>query len=93
VSLGLIVTELVIKSLKHAFPVEGRAGTITVDYLSKGTGWTLTVGDNGLGMPGGHKSAKPGLGTGIVEALSNQLDASVTVTDADPGTRVSIVHS
>lgn len=93
VSLGLIVTELVINSLKHAFPVEGRTGAIAVDYRSKGTGWTLTVGDNGAGMPGDHTNAKPGLGTGIVEALSKQLDASVSVTDADPGTLVSIEHS
>ena len=92
VSLGLIVTELVINSLKHAFPVDGRKGEINVDYHSKGTGWTLTVGDNGAGMPGDHEVAKPGLGTGIVDALSKQLDASVSVTDADPGTRVSIVH-
>jgi two-component sensor histidine kinase len=93
VSLGLIVTELVINSLKHAFPVEGRPGRINVDYHSRGTGWTLTVDDNGVGMPGDHAIAKPGLGTGIVDALSKQLDASVTVTDADPGTRVSIVHT
>ena len=93
VSLGLIVTELVINSLKHAFPVEGRTGLISVDYVSQGTGWTLTVGDNGVGMPGDRKSAKAGLGTGIVEALSKQLEASVTVADAAPGTRVSIVHT
>jgi two-component sensor histidine kinase len=92
VSLGLIVTELVINSLKHAFPVEGRTGTINVDYLSTGTGWTLTVGDNGAGMSGDEAGTGPGLGTGIVEALSKQLDASVSVTDAHPGTRVSIVH-
>jgi len=92
VSLGLIVTELVINALKHAFPVEGRAGEITVGFLSKGMDWTLTVRDNGAGMPAAHASAKPGLGTGIVEALSKQLDASVSVTDADPGTQVSIAH-
>lgn len=92
VSLGLIVTELVINSLKHAFPVEGRPGKISVDYHSQGTGWTLTVEDDGVGMSG-EPPAKPGLGTGIVDALSKQLDASVSLTDADPGTRVEIVHS
>jgi two-component sensor histidine kinase len=91
-SLGLIVTELVINSLKHAFPGRDQSGEINVDYLSEGTGWTLTVGDNGIGMPADHASAKPGLGTGIVDALSKQLDASVSVTDAAPGTTVSIVH-
>ncbi len=91
-SLGLIVTELVINSLKHAFPGRDQTGEIIVDYLSEGTGWTLTVGDNGVGIPEDHASARPGLGTGIVDALSRQLDARVSVTDAGPGTMVSIVH-
>jgi two-component sensor histidine kinase len=92
VSLGLIVTELVINALKHAFPGRSQIGKITVDYRSQDKAWTMTVGDNGVGMPADHASTKPGLGTGIVDALSRQLDASVSVTDAAPGTTVSIVH-
>jgi two-component sensor histidine kinase len=92
VSLGLIVTELVINALKHAFPDQDRSGKISVDYLAQGTGWTLMVGDNGIGIPDGAGGPKPGLGTGIVEALSRQLDATVHVSDAGPGTKVSIVH-
>ena len=42
VSLGLIVTELVINALKHAFPNE-RAGKIKVDYHAHGPNWTLSV--------------------------------------------------
>jgi two-component sensor histidine kinase len=91
VSLGLIVTELVINALKHAFPGHDSVGKIAVDYLAEGTGWTLSVSDNGIGTPAGER-AKPGLGTGIVEALSRQLDASVRVSDASPGTTVSIIH-
>ena len=90
-SLGLIVTELVINALKHAYSGPDPAGRIAVDYRANGTGWTLSVCDDGIGMPAAG-SVKPGLGTGIVEALSRQLDASVSVTDAGPGTRVSIVH-
>ena len=90
-SLGLIVTELVINALKHAFSGPDPTGRIAVDYRANGTGWTLSVRDDGIGMLAGG-SVKPGLGTGIVEALSRQLDASVSVTDAGPGTRVSIVH-
>lgn len=93
VSLGLIVTELVINALKHAFQGHDPAGKITVDYEAQGHDWTLSVGDNGIGMPADHANAKPGLGTSIVEALSRQLNASVIVTDTEPGTRVSIVHS
>jgi two-component sensor histidine kinase len=93
VSLGLIVTELVINALKHAFPGHEPSGKITVDYAAQGEGWTLAVGDNGVGMPADEADSKPGLGTGIVEALSRQLGGIVTVSDAKPGTMVSIVHT
>ena len=92
VSLGLIVTELVINALKHAFPGH-RSGKISVGYTSDDASWTLSVEDNGVGMPTDPKNATPGLGTGVVEALARQLDATVRVTDANPGTRVSIIHT
>ncbi len=92
VSLGLIVTELVINSLKHAFP-GGRHGLITVSYQAHGPNWTLAVTDDGVGMPKDAESATPGLGTSIVEALANQLKARVKVVGGHPGTTVSITHS
>jgi two-component sensor histidine kinase len=87
VSMGLIVTELVINAIKHAFSDETVGGKITVAFASKKGNWLLSVSDNGSGMPVGEKT---GLGTGIVEALSKQLDASATVLDAKPGTRVEV---
>jgi two-component sensor histidine kinase len=48
VSLGLIITELVINALKHAFP-ERRHGKIKIDYRSDGSDWTLSVVDDGVG--------------------------------------------
>jgi two-component sensor histidine kinase len=89
VSLGLIVTELVINSLKHAFP-HGRGGKIAVDFRSNGDHWTLSIEDNGIGMPQDPSKAKPGLGTTIVEALAKQLGANVVASSANPGTRVAI---
>ncbi|MCW5714706.1 MAG: ATP-binding protein [Bauldia sp.] len=89
VSIGLIVTELVINALKHAFPGL-RQGKIVVTYRTHSTGWTLSVSDNGVGMPTDPDLGKPGLGTGIVTALAQQLGASVATVDADPGTLVSI---
>jgi len=91
VSLGLIVTELVINALKHAFPGR-RHGKILVGYNSDGSDWKLSVSDNGVGMPTDPQSAKSGLGTGIVEALARQLSAEVQVAGVNPGTKVSIVH-
>jgi len=92
VSLGLIVTELVINALKHAFPDE-RSGKITVDYHSHGPNWTLSVSDNGVGMPADAANAKPGLGTSIIHALTQQLHAVVRVADGKPGTAVSVLHT
>ncbi len=92
VSLGLIVTELVINSLKHAFPGRTQHGSIAVDYRSDGNAWTLVVVDDGVGMPKDEEDRKPGLGTGIVEALAGQLDAVVSIVDQAPGTKVSITH-
>jgi two-component sensor histidine kinase len=91
VSLGLIVTELVINALKHAFP-DHRGGKIAVDYLSHGPNWTLSVVDNGVGMPD-ESNLKAGLGSSIVQALAKQLGAEVSVTDSGPGTRVSVAHA
>jgi two-component system, sensor histidine kinase PdtaS len=93
VSLGLIVTELVINSLKHAFPGRTQKGLITVDYNSDGDAWTLVIADDGIGMPKDDDDRKPGLGTGIVEALASQLEATVTISDQAPGTKVTIVHN
>jgi len=92
VSLGLIVTELVINALKHAFP-GGRRGTIKVEYRSDHADWRLTVRDDGVGMPSQHAHSKGGLGTSIVMALARQLDAQVEIADGQPGTEVRIVHA
>ena len=92
VSMGLIVTELVINAIKHAFADQKAGGKITVAFSDDDGAWLLSVSDNGAGMPDGKSRGLPGLGTGIIEALSKQLDASVTVRDANPGTRVEIRH-
>jgi two-component sensor histidine kinase len=91
VSLGLILTELVINALKHAFP-ENRNGKIVIDYRSTGENWTLSVNDDGIGMAAGEEKAKPGLGTGIIEALTRQIQGVIRVVDAKPGTSVTISH-
>jgi two-component sensor histidine kinase len=92
VSLGLIVTELVINALKHAFPEPDQSGAVTVDYSAQGEGWELNVEDDGVGIVAGDGQGTPGLGTGIVDALAKQLGASVTTSDKGPGTKVSVVH-
>jgi two-component sensor histidine kinase len=91
ISLGLIVTELVINALKHAFPEE-RTGAIVIDYRSSDHGWTLSVTDDGIGIAAGSDAPKAGLGTGIVEALVKNLNGEIQFSDASPGTAVIINH-
>ncbi len=89
-SLGLIITELVINCLKHAFPKN--EGKITVTFDSQGDGWTLVVEDDGIGMPTGPNKAIAGLGTTLIEALAQKLDAQIVVSDAKPGAKVLLTH-
>jgi chemotaxis protein methyltransferase CheR len=93
-SLGLIVTELVMNALKHAFP-DGKAdGRISVAYEVHGTNWKLSVADNGVGKPDGvFAQPKTGLGTGIVKALTQQLGATVETLAGPAGTTVAITHA
>jgi chemotaxis protein methyltransferase CheR len=93
VSLGLIVTELVINALKHGFQ-SGDEGEILVSYDAQNSGWRLSISDNGSGTQ--EVSGEPphtGLGTSIVEALAHQLNATVQKTSGPQGTTVTITAS
>jgi chemotaxis protein methyltransferase CheR len=93
VSIGLIVAELVINALKHAFP-GGNEGRILVGYAADGANWRLSVSDNGVGLQqDGDRCGHTGLGTTIVEALAHQLKARVETNGRSPGMTVSIVHA
>ncbi|MFZ0985007.1 MAG: hypothetical protein WAN64_17130, partial [Pseudolabrys sp.] len=61
-----------------------------VSYKVAGTDWKLTISDNGIGKP--HVSAsetKPGLGTGLIKALTRQLDARSWISQAMPAAQRS----
>jgi chemotaxis protein methyltransferase CheR len=91
---GLIVTELVINALKHAFPNDKSDGQIIVQYDSAGVDWKLSVTDNGIGRPDGlFAQEKAGLGTSIVKALAHQLDAQVATLAGLNGTSVSVTRA
>ena len=94
VSLGLIVTELVINALKHAFPIDTQDGRVVVSYEIDGADWKLAVSDNGIGKPDvAATSAKGGLGTALVKALAQDLDAKVEVVTGPSGVNVSLTHA
>ena len=90
VSLGLIVTELVINALKHGFP-SGEKGEILVKYEAQNSGWQLSVSDNGSGpQDAAGEPPHMGLGTSIVEALAHQLGGVVHKSSGPQGTTVTI---
>jgi two-component sensor histidine kinase len=91
VSVGLIVTELLINAIKYAFPITRIGSRILVSYKIDGADWKLTVADNGVGkntLTGETKSG--GLGTAIVEALVKQLRATVVTTSGTKGVSVTV---
>jgi two-component sensor histidine kinase len=97
VSIGLIVTELVLNSLKHAFPLATQSGQIVVAHEMAGASWKLSIADNGIGVSEDDGTAQSkrkstGLGTSIVKALAQQLEAELKVSSGAAGTTVSITH-
>jgi chemotaxis protein methyltransferase CheR len=94
VSIGLIVTELVMNALKHAFPSEKKDAAILVSYKVSDTDWKLTIADNGIGKKDLSASeSKGGLGTSLVQSLAKQLDALVNIVSDPHGRAVSITHA
>jgi chemotaxis protein methyltransferase CheR len=92
VSIGLIVTELVINAVKYAFPTAKDDARITVTFDSQAGGWALAVSDNGVGkVETGAATTHGGLGTVIVDALVKQLEGHMTVATTD-GVTVTIRH-
>lgn len=77
-SLSLIVAELVTNSLKHAF-VGRSAGNIAIKLAVDKHVYTLTVADDGCGLPatfGQGKSSR--LGQGILQSLASQLGGRIS---------------
>jgi two-component sensor histidine kinase len=94
VNLGLIVTELVINALKHAFPDQPKEAAIAVRYEVQGDDWKLSVSDNGVGRPENKlPPAKPGLGSSLIKALARRLKAQIETTSGPAGMNVSIAHA
>ncbi|NGO50932.1 sensor histidine kinase [Allomesorhizobium camelthorni] len=94
VSLGLIVTELVINAVKYAFPNPKDDSLILVTYEIDEEDWKLTVSDNGVGKIAGETAGnKTGLGTAIVQALVKQLNAEFESVSGADGMKISITRA
>lgn len=91
IPLGLIITELLSNSLKHAF-TEDNTGKITIEIVADPTECCthFIVGDNGAGIP---KSVNfqnaSSLGLRLVKSLVNQIGANISI-DRKTGTTFTI---
>lgn len=85
VPIAIIMNELVTNSIKYGFP-DDRPGQILVELRTNGD-MVLSVSDNGVGMPAADAATK-GIGSKIVALLAQQLNATLTYEQAQPGCRV-----
>jgi len=87
IPLGLVASELVSNSLKHAFP-EGRSGEIAISLRDLNDGNVrLEVSDNGVGLPPGTDTrVLHSMGMTLIHGLVEQLEGAV-VLEQDQRTR------
>ena len=90
IPLGMLVTELLTNSLKHAFPHQKGAVTVELGRTDQSE-VVLVVSDNGLSAPDGSVAdqASAGLGHRIIAGLVAQLQATMTVV-RDGGLRTEV---
>lgn len=82
-SIGLIVNELLMNSLKYAFNGD-RIGHIEMSIERTDEGMMITVTDNGAGLPDGFDpSRSEGLGLKLVSLIVDQLGGSLSYAAAE----------
>ncbi|MBC7953452.1 MAG: PAS domain S-box protein [Rhodospirillaceae bacterium] len=86
--MAMVVVELVMNTIKHAFP-DGRPGTVTIRLTTPGGmgSITLEVEDNGIGAP---EPMHEGTGLTIARMLTHQLDGTLTREPSGQGTRMRL---
>jgi len=92
VALGLLINEMVTNSVKHAF-TDGEGGTISLTLEEDaGEQFTLTVKDDGKGLPAGVDFVNGGsLGGRIMNSLAVQLRGDLLWIEQQHGTAARLV--
>ena len=88
---GLIINELIMNAIKHAFP-DDREGTIEIVMHPQGDdSYVLTIADDGIGLPEDidFKNTTT-LGLQLVSGLVRQLQGNIDV-DKTKGTKFTII--
>ena len=84
IPVGLIVNEIILNSLKYAFPgIENPA--VSIDCHRNENSVTIFAGDNGVGMPSTDGLESVGFGTLVINALTAQLQGRCAWEGIDGG--------
>lgn len=77
----LVVNELVVNALRHAFP-ENRSGVIEISaHITEGK-LVVVVADDGIGMPP-SLPASAGFGSKLVQMMTSKIDAALSAENAN----------
>ncbi len=88
IPLGLIATELIINSFKHAFP-QG-SGKISVKFYKRDEYFYLIIADDGIGFPADLDFRTQGnMGMNLINSLTKQIEGSIDM-ECDGGTKFTI---
>ncbi|OAS26867.1 PAS domain-containing protein [Methylobacterium platani] len=87
--LALLVHELSVNAVRHAFPGD-RRGRVAITARAEGEGLILEVSDDGIGLPAQSDNPE-GFGRDLAGMLVRQLRGSLTFEDLEPGTRARVV--
>jgi len=89
---GLILNELVTNCIKHAFINDAAKNEIKISCASSDNGCTLSVTDNGAGLPEDFNlRTSKSLGFRLVNGLTKQLKGTVSVLETNEGAHFKIV--
>jgi len=86
---GLIINELLVNAIKHAYPNEKGSIDITITEINKCI--KISVADYGVGFDLNKKTES--LGNDLVETLIEQLDGELNVVSNNKGTIYTIIFN
>ena len=89
----LIVDELTMNAIKHAFPnpdMENKTIYKKIDFIDENT-CEFILKDNGVGLESPEQLINHNLGWEIVKSLTKQLEGTIEIVDSEVGTEFRIV--
>lgn len=82
IPLGIIINEIITNCFKYAFKNK-KGEKLDINFIKKGGKYTLTISDNGPGIPGNFNiETSTTLGMRLINNLTKQIDGSVKIENS-----------